>query len=112
MMSIRHVFDNGAIFDPEVLEISNADIIEKFQKGASFLAAASLEAGFPTELSVKHSVINAFKKLVSVTMESDYSFAQADKAKTAATAAPVAASASAPAAGKNSIPSKHMLIFY
>jgi large subunit ribosomal protein LP0 len=104
MMTIRHVFDNGAIFEPEVLEISESDIIKKFQHGANLLTAASLEAGFPNELSVKHSVLNAFKNLVAVTFESDASFKQAEDLKKAAAAAPVAAAAPA-AAGKFFFPS-------
>merc|ERR1711909_155828 len=41
---ISQVYDNGAIFTPEVLDITDDDIIKKFTSGISNIAAVSLEA--------------------------------------------------------------------
>merc|ERR1712055_1132180 len=60
---ISHVYDNGAVFSPEILDITDDDIIKKFSSGITNIAAASLAIGYPTVASVPHSVINAFKKL-------------------------------------------------
>lgn len=44
-------------------------------------------------ISVKHSLVNAFKNLASVTFETEYTFEQAEKLKNAAKSGPVAAAA-------------------
>jgi len=41
-LQISQVYDNGAIFSPEVLDITDDDIIKKFSSGISNIAAASL----------------------------------------------------------------------
>lgn len=73
-MNVTAVYDNGQIFSKGILDIKPEDIISKLQKGIRNLAAASLEAGYPNALTAPHSILNAFKNLVGVTMESDYSF--------------------------------------
>lgn len=100
---IVQVYDNGSLFKPEVLDISDDDLIKKFLQGIANVAAVSLAVGYPTTVSVPHSVINGFKKLAAVCLEADIDIPQiatikeflADPSKFAAAAAPVAA---APAA--------------
>merc|ERR1712236_138050 len=41
---INSVYDNGAVFSPEILDITDDDIIKKFSSGISNVAAVSLEA--------------------------------------------------------------------
>jgi large subunit ribosomal protein LP0 len=84
------VIDNGAVFPPEVLDITSASIIQKYQKALSYVAAASVEAGLPNQASARHSIMNAFKNLVAVTYTSEYSFPQAEELKNAAAAGPAA----------------------
>lgn len=100
---IRQVFDQGSVYSPEVLDITPADVLARFMSGVSNVAAVSLAAGIPTAASVAHSLANAFRKCVAVSLATDYTFPQAqavkdylaDPSKFAA-AAPAAA---APAAG-------------
>lgn len=96
-LSASSVIDNGKIFDPRVLDIKPADILAKYVRALNNVAAVSFEIGYPTLVSVRHSLVNSFKNLASVTYETEYTFPQADKLKSAATAAPVAA-AGAPVA--------------
>jgi len=96
-LSACSVLDNGKIFDPRVLDIKPADILAKYVKALNNVAAVSFEIGYPTLVSVRHSIVNSFKNLASVTYETEYTFPQADKLKSAAKAGPVAA-ASASAA--------------
>merc|ERR1712214_111949 len=49
---INTVYDNGAVFSPEILDITDDDIVKKFCSGISNIAAASLAIGYPTAASV------------------------------------------------------------
>jgi large subunit ribosomal protein LP0 len=79
---ITHVYDNGSIFDPSVLDITADDLMFGFQQALGSVAGLSLAAGFPTMASIPNSMISAFKTLVSIAVEcDDYSFAKADAYK-------------------------------
>jgi len=96
-LQISQVYDNGAIFSPEILDITDDDIIKKFTSGISNIAAASLAMGYPTAASVPHSIVNGFRNVAAVCLEADIDIPQiqgikeylADPSKFAA-AAPVA----------------------
>lgn len=101
-MSVRKVYDDGQVFGAEILDINSADILKKFSGAITNLAAISLGSGYITKPAVPHLLANAFKNLVAVTFESEFSFKQADKLKEAAKNAP---KGGAPAAG-GAAPSK------
>jgi len=91
-------FEEGSIFDPEILDITEEDIRSKFMAGVNRVAAASLQIGYPTVVSAPHSIANGLKKLLAVAAATDITFPQAEKMKAYladpsafASAAPVAA---------------------
>jgi len=100
---VSQVYDNGAVFSPEILDITDDDILKKFTSGISNIAAASLAIGYPTVASVPHSIVNGFKNVAAVCLEADIDIPQiasikeflADPSKFAVAAAPTEA---APAA--------------
>lgn len=67
------------MFSPEVLDITDEDMMEKVMAGLANVAAVSLEASYPNDLSIPHFVTNAFKNVLAVALEADYSFPLADK---------------------------------
>lgn len=76
---LRMVYDNGSLFDAKVLDITDDVLAAKFAQALNTLAALSLALGFPTQASVPHSIANAFKAVVAVTIGLEkYSFAEAD----------------------------------
>jgi len=103
-LQILQVYDGGSIFHPSVLDITNEDIREKFIEGAAIVTMTCLGIGYPTAASVPHMVSNAFRNLLAVAVETDYTFKEAEQIKDmlanpekfAALAAPVAAAAAAP----------------
>jgi len=108
-LAITCVFDRGSIFSVKVLDIDESYLSARFAEAIQKVAAISLQIGYPTQASIPHSIGNAFKALVSVTVNLDnYSFAKADSYKAFlanpsafASAAPApAAAAAAPAAAK------------
>merc|ERR1711920_322959 len=64
-MIIVVVYDNGSMFSPKVLDLSEDDLCAKFLAGVQKVAAISLELNYPTLTSIPHSIANAFKKLVA-----------------------------------------------
>jgi len=76
---LKMVYDNGSLFDAKVLDITDDVLAAKFAQALGTLAALSLALGFPTQASVPHSIANAFKAVVAVTIGLDkYSFEEAD----------------------------------
>jgi len=100
-LEILAVYDAGSIFEPAVLDITDADLLAKFQAGVNQVAAVSLAAHYPTLASVPHSVINGYKNVLSVSLATDYTFPLAKKVKDfladPAAIARAAAAASGPA---------------
>lgn len=95
---VEKIYDNGAVFSPDILDITDEQLIAKFHAGVANVAAASLAIGYCTQASVPHSIINGFKNVLAVAIEADIDFPQAEAAK-AYLADPSAFVAAAPAAG-------------
>ena len=79
-MVLRKVYDNGSLFDAKVLDITDEVLTAKFADALSKIASISLVLGYPTQASVPHSIANAYKAILSVTIQlENYSFEQADQ---------------------------------
>jgi len=79
-MTLKSVYDSGSLFDAKVLDITDDVLAEKFVAALNTISKLSLALNMPTEASVTHSVANAFKAILAVTVELDkYTF---DKAET------------------------------
>jgi len=83
-MNVKKVYEDGSIFNPDVLDITSEDILKRFRTTISNMASISLASGFIIKPAVPHLLANAFKNLAAVTFDTDYSFKQADKMKEAA----------------------------
>jgi len=73
---VTHAYENGASYEAKVLDWSMDDIFGKWIKGVRYVAALSLAAGHPTIASIAHSVVNGFRKLVAISLETEYTFEQ------------------------------------
>ena len=103
---IQKVYDQGSVFDPAILDITDDDIKNKFMAGVANVAAVCLAIGYPTMASAPHSIANGMKNLLAIAAVTEITFKEAemlkeflaDPSKFAAAAAPAAAAAAAPAA--------------
>jgi len=78
-LGLKSVYDNGSLFDAKVLDITDEVLTNKFAEALRSLAALSLALGYATQASVPHSIANAFKAILAVTIElPNYSFEKAD----------------------------------
>lgn len=103
-LSFLQVFDKGAIFSSDVLDITDEDLEGHVRAGIASIAALSLAIGYPTAASIPHSVFNGLQNLVSISIATDYTIPQAEKLKALLddpeALAALAAAAAAPAAGE------------
>jgi len=103
---VSDVYEDGTTYSAKVLDMSQDDLMAKFSNGVNTIAAISLAIGYPTSASLRHHVVNAFNRLLHLSLATDYSFEQSQKIKDilanpgafAASAAPAASSSSSAAA--------------
>jgi len=108
---LQKVYDSGSVFDPEILDITDEDLLSKFSTGIANVAALSLAISYPTIASVPHSVVNGMKNLLAIAAATEITFKEAETVKAFladpsafAAAAPAAAAAGAPAAAAADAP--------
>ncbi|KAF9594499.1 hypothetical protein IFM89_031617 [Coptis chinensis] len=104
------VYDNGSVFNPEVLDLTEDDLMGRFAAGVSMVTSLALAISFPTLAAAPHMFINAYKNVLAIAVATDYSYPHADKVKeilkdpskyvVAAATVAAADSGSAPAAAK------------
>ncbi|XP_050946480.1 60S acidic ribosomal protein P0 isoform X2 [Cucumis melo] len=78
---VLSVYDNGSVFSPQVLDLTEDDLLEKFALGVSMVTSLSLAISYPTLAAAPHMLINAYKNLLAVAVATDYSFPEAEKVK-------------------------------
>ncbi|XP_006902463.1 PREDICTED: 60S acidic ribosomal protein P0-like [Elephantulus edwardii] len=78
---IQQVFDNGSIYNPKVLDITEETLHTRFLEGVCNVASVCLQIGYPTVASIPHSIINGYKRVLALSVETDYTFPLAEKVK-------------------------------
>jgi len=80
-MTVVQIFDRGNVFPPSVLDISEDELLQRFLTGIKTIASLSLALNYPTIASVTHSLVNAYKNLIAISLETDYTFEGSAKIK-------------------------------
>lgn len=112
-LSVEQIFDDGQVFTPEILDITDDELIGQFSSAVRQIAQISLATSIPTLPAVSHWLINNYKNLLSVSIASGYTYEGSEAVKDRianpdayASAAPAAAasasSEAAPAAAEES----------
>jgi len=109
----QHIYQNGSIFAPEVLDITNDQILNSFRQGMKNVAAVSIICNQPTTVSVPYSILLAFSNLLAVAAATEFTFTEAEEIKAYladpskfAVAAPVGGAAAAPTGGAAPAPAE------
>lgn len=71
-MGISQIYDDGQVFEPSVLDIEESQLLKAFSSAITTIATISLAVNFPTLASVMHSVVNSYKKVLAIAIETDY----------------------------------------
>ena len=80
-LNIESVYDDGSVFSPEVLDLTEDDLLEKFATGVSMATALALSISYPTLAAALHMFLNGYKNVLAVAVATDYDFPQAEKVK-------------------------------
>lgn len=78
---VMSAYDDGSVFSPEVLDLTEDDLMEKFATGVSMVTSLSLALSYPTLAAAPHMFMNAYKNVLAVAIATEYSFPQAEKVK-------------------------------
>lgn len=110
-MSVENVYNQGQVFAPSILDITDDELVGSFLAAVKVIASISLAVSYPTLPAVSHSIINHYKKVLALSIATDYTFegSEAIKDRIAnpdayAAAAPAAAAASSSAAAEEAAP--------
>jgi len=106
-MGVTSVYDDGAVFEAAVLDITSDDLLKKFFNSVSIITALSLRIGIPNLATLPHSIARAFQNMLAISLATDLTFKEAQpfkdyladpskfaSASAAPAAAPVAVNAS------------------
>merc|ERR1712094_86451 len=102
-------YDDGSLFEPEVLQIKPEQILASFTAGCRNVAAISIVLNTPTTVSVPYSILLAFRNLLAMSAATDHEFEGSKQMKAylkdpsafaGATTGPATFSKAAPAAAK------------
>jgi len=80
-MSISQVYDHGQVFTPDVLDIEESQLFSALNSAIATITTISLAANYPTLPSIVHSLVNGYKKVLAVAVETEYSWPGIDELK-------------------------------
>ena len=80
-MGIAQIYDEGQCFAPEVLDIEESQLFNALNSAIKTIATVSLALNYPTLPSIMHSVVNGYKKVLAVAIETDYSWPEIEELK-------------------------------
>lgn len=80
-LSLSQVYDHGSIYSHKILDITEEEILKKFQNGIRNVASLSLQVGIPTAASLPHSIARGFKNVLAISLGTEYDFEKSKKVK-------------------------------
>lgn len=80
-MGISQVYDQGQTFDTSVLDIEESQLLKAFSSAIATVTTISLALNYPTLPSIMHSLVNSYKNVLSVAVESDYGWPEIEELK-------------------------------
>lgn len=80
-LEVVQAWDEGALFAPAVLDITDESVMATFQFACKNIAAISIERNQPTLVSVPYSILLAYANLLAIAAETDMSFKQAESVR-------------------------------
>lgn len=73
---LQKVYDNGALFDAKVLDITDDILQAKFSESLRRMASVCMATGYPTVVSLPHQIGNGVRTLIAISAASGYTFEQ------------------------------------
>ena len=80
-MGISQIYDDGQTFVPNVLDVEESQLLKALSSAIQTIATVSLALNYPTLPSVMHSIINSYKNVLAVALETEYSWPEIEELK-------------------------------
>lgn len=80
-MGVAQIYDDGQTFPPSVLDIEESQLLGALSSAIKTVACISLAVNYPTLPSVMHSIVNGYKKVLAVAIQTDYSWPEIEELK-------------------------------
>jgi len=77
----KRIYDDGVVYSPDVLDTSADDMFSILQEGLANVSGLSMELNIPIQATMSSFIGEAFKNLLSISIESNYNFTQSEKVK-------------------------------
>lgn len=103
-MKVAQVYDQGQCFSPDVLDIEEKQLFAALQSAIATITQISLAANYPTLPSIIHTLVNGYKNVLAVAVETDYSWEGIEELKDRIANPDAYAATSAPAAAEEAKP--------
>merc|ERR1712129_449599 len=68
-IKVQSIFENGVVIDASVLDITTDQIAASFYQGLRQVAALCFTLNYPTIVNVPHSLLSAYKEVLSLGLE-------------------------------------------
>jgi len=78
-LSITVVFDNGSVYDPALLNLTDADVLSSFSAAVSQVVALSLYSSHLTLPAVPQAIIRGYKNILAIAVETQHKFPRVQK---------------------------------
>ncbi|KAF6003989.1 hypothetical protein CCYA_CCYA05G1458 [Cyanidiococcus yangmingshanensis] len=75
-MKIRQIYEEGAMYEPSVLDITPDDLRNKVREAVDTMAAISLATGYLTAAAVPHILMRATRNVIAASIAADYDMPQ------------------------------------
>jgi len=99
-MEILSVYDDGSILTPEVFNLDPEALLGKIRAAANNIAAISLAIGRPNVLSIPHMIVNGFKNIAAIALETGIKLKQLENMSSAPAGGAKGGAAAAPTQAK------------
>lgn len=75
-LKLQKVYDNGALFDAKVLDITDEILKSKFSESLRRMASVCMSVGYPTVVSLPHQIGGGVRTLIAIAAATGYTFEQ------------------------------------
>jgi len=80
-LTVLKIFDEGSVYDVDVLDVSEEDLMRNFKQGVDRLTNVALAVNYPARTAIPQYVAQAFRRLLAIAVSTPIDFKQAKEVK-------------------------------